>query len=387
MKRYLLLILVALCIESVGQCGLTGDTIEVYTAEDWLQLADCDSVYGSLLIQDWDVSDLSQMQQVVWVEEHLILNENISLLNDDDLSDLTHVGGDLVYSSNFTLLEINGLASLEHLGGDLRLEGNITLETISGIGSISSINGDLVIQENHTLEDLWGLGGVDAVMGNVFIGDENLVLSNLEGLDLGFIGGDLYVSLPAAIDLTGLEQLGEVHGNMTLENMPLLANVDALDILYMIQGSLNILNNGSLVQIDGLFNLTDLWGDMNIHDNPSLFLCCGVYPLLTDGVFYGEANIHDNSSNCSSVDEILDYCWVGIDETLPEFTIRANNHTLQVESTVPFSTRLISPQGLTVTASDEATNWETVAVPSGMYLLEIQWINGQSTVEKVVIAR
>ena len=47
-----------------AQCGLIGDTFELYTSDDWLQLVDCDSVYGSLLIQDWYVFAGNSME--IW---------------------------------------------------------------------------------------------------------------------------------------------------------------------------------------------------------------------------------------------------------------------------------------------------------------------------------
>lgn len=389
MMKLLVPILVLLfSTHCVAQCGLTGDTLEVYSADDWLQLADCDSVYGSLLIQDWDVSDLSQMGSVVWIEENFILRENISLLNDNDITNLAHVGGDVVYSSNFTLQEINGLANLTHLGGALVFDGNITLESIGPIGAIASIFGDLIIQENHTLEDLGGLSLLEILNGDLFVGHENLILNDFSGLEnLNTVEGDFYLSIPSAISVDGFEWLENVNGDMTLENMPLLANLDGFEILHDVSGSLTIQNNGSLVQIDGLSSIDVVGGDLNIHDNTALFWCCGVWPMIIDGSVFGEINIHDNSVNCNSPEEINDYCWVGIESPNPKYSVSMKAGRAEIWSSESFSVTLLSSQGVLISKIQNVWQWSSGELCSGVYLLEIQWATGPSAVRKVMIYR
>jgi hypothetical protein len=368
---------------------MIGDTLEVYSADDWLQLVDCDSVFGSLLIQDWDVSNLDGLAELVWIEEHLILNENISLLNDDGLANLEHVGGNLMFSSNFTLQSINSLNSVEYVGGSLMFEGNITLVDISSFENIDLIAGDLIVRENHTLAVLDGFNSLTDIEGDLILDHQNLVLNDFTGLSqLENIGGDLLIELPEAFHLEGFTALAQVSGDFELRDMPLLGNVNGIEALTSIGGSLKIFDNGSLVQVDGLTMLNSIGGNLEVHDNPSLFWCCGLENVLVNGSISGTVDLSNNSSSCESEVIILENCQEGIEDQIPDFKLLMSENGGQLSSSAYFTCRLIASDGTTKAQQTVGTqNWNFGDLIAGLYLLEIDWSAGQRTVEKVMICR
>lgn len=329
-----------------GQCGQTGDTLFVYADEDWAQLLECDSVYGSLEISHWDISNLDNLLDLVWIEEHLILDENISLLNDDGLSGIQHIGGDLVYANNFTLQEINSLAGLQSLGGSLVFDGNITLISIDGFENLSTIQGDLIFRENHTLEACNGLQNLTAVEGDLEFESQNLVLNNFDGLDaLQSVGGDVSISLPLLLAVDGLNAIQTIGGSLTVNDMTLCANIEGLGALESVGEDLLINDNTGMVHVNGLTSLLFVGGDVDVSDNPSLFLCCGLQPLLSDGTVDGITLVEENGFNCDSPEEILEECAESVVEQENPIQFHLQGHNVVVTGFGEIHTRLIDPSG------------------------------------------
>ncbi|MFT6726714.1 MAG: hypothetical protein ACJAV7_001164, partial [Flavobacteriales bacterium] len=209
------------------------------------------------------------------------------------------------FKSNFTLASLNGLESLSHLGGNLALEGNITLQEIDAFSGLTQILGDLIIAENHVVGNLGGLQNIESVEGNIVLSPQNLVLSDLSGLNaLVSVEGAFFVSLPALTTLTGLESLNYVGGDFELKSMDLLANADELVSLMAVEGTLSIHNNSSLVNVNGLESLESIGQNLAIHDNPALAMCCGILPVISENGVVGEVTLVNNNSGCNEVEEI-----------------------------------------------------------------------------------
>ena len=305
--RPILFILLCICLVHKGnaQCGTTGDTLVVNTVDELIALTPCDTILGSLLIHQWDISDLEPLANLIYVEEHFILSENISLLNINDLSNLVTVGGNLEFKSNFTLASLSGLESLSNLGGDLVLDGNITLEEIDAFVGLTELQGNLFVVENHVIGNLDGLQNIESVEGNVILQQQNLVLSDLSGLNsLVSVEGAFFVSLPALTTISGLESLNYVGGDFELSNMDLLANLDELVSLMAVEGTLSIHNNSSLVNINGIESLESVGQNLAIHDNAALSTCCGILPVIIENGIVGEIIFANNNSGCNGTLEI-----------------------------------------------------------------------------------
>lgn len=372
---------------SFGQCGTTGNTITVESAEDLLDIAPCDTIWGSLVISDWDASDLDELENLVYVEENLILDENISLININGLESLTHVGGNLEFRNNFTLQHISGLNSLEFVGGSLIFFGNITLVDITEIEVLNEIHGDLIISENHTLENLDGLINLSQIEGDFILDAENVILNDLAGLgSLENIGGDFYCALPDATTIDGLEALSTVDGNVLIEFMENVANLNGLGGLTNVGGDLTIRENNNLVDCDALAAISMIGGDLEIHDNNVLFLCCGLKPVIEDGAVQGSITIEENGNGCSSVQEIVDDC---IDESLEsidvEFFFVEDETGFKISSYQELEIVVVNVVGQELGRCTAGQKFDTADLRHGIYLLKIS--NGNSTVVKKYIKR
>ncbi|MCB0761049.1 MAG: hypothetical protein KDC12_05950 [Flavobacteriales bacterium] len=327
--------LILLMHKANAQCGETGTTLLIETEASLLELAGCDTIYGSLHIHQWDISDVDALSSLQFVEGDLILEENISLLNIEGLSALTHIGGNLELISNFTLASLNGLQNLVYVGGDLRLDGNITLEEIDALSGVTHVGGDIRVMENHVLQNLHGLSGISAVEGNLILNEQNLILNSLQGLsNVTSVGGALFISLPALLSLDGLQNLTWVGGDLEIRDMVLLANVNPLESLISIGGTLTIAQNSSMVHINGLYSLESVGQNLSIHNNTALGTCCGVLPVIEEDGVFGTVMLNLNGNGCNTIEEIALDCAELIGEhSLPELTVVVNQHQKHVRVT------------------------------------------------------
>jgi hypothetical protein len=101
--------------------------------------------------------------------------------------------------------------------------------------------------------------------------------SSISGLSAVAAPGSLWqltlnnVTTPTG-DLTGLENLTEVTGSLTIERGN-LTSLNGLSGLTTIGGSLDIYNNNSLTTLAGFDNLTSLGGALDIWENDNLPQC------------------------------------------------------------------------------------------------------------------
>jgi hypothetical protein len=363
----------SLILPSGAQCGSSGAVILIENNENLQEISGCDTIWGSLTIHDWNASDLDLLSSLVYVEENLILEDNISLLDISGLSNLVEIGGNFELRNNFTLQFIDGLGSLENIGGDLIFEGNITLVNVDGLDLLTQIHGDLIFNENHTLTDVNGLNGVTSIGGDLAFNAENVILNDLQGLsNLEEIGGDLHCELPDATMLDGLENLNIVGGSVILENMVNVSNVNGLSGLATVQNHLQIRHNDNLIDVDALVALLEIGGNLEVHDNGSLFLCCGLKPVLQENIIGGEVIIENNGNGCSSELDIINLC---IDDFVTEkhleylFISRSDGFTIQSNREIQARIFNILGNEIATLASSTSLTYVDSELVSGIYLI------------------
>ncbi len=71
-------------------------------------------------------------------------------------------------------------------------------------------------------------------------------------------------------NLSGLENLSTIGGNLRVENNNSLENLNGLEQLTQINSSILLQNNPELISLMGLENLTTVLGDFTIDNNPSI---------------------------------------------------------------------------------------------------------------------
>jgi hypothetical protein len=116
------------------------------------------------------------------------------------------------------------------------------------------------------------------------------------------VTGDLSVLLSPLEDLTGLECLTLVGGELVVLNNNSLTSLEGLNNLVTIEDTLSITSNPILPNLDGLGSLTEIngVGDFWVWNNGSLPYCeiCELLDQLTSGP--GILDVSDN---------LEDSCW------------------------------------------------------------------------------
>lgn len=125
-------------------------------------------VTGAIRINRTAVTDLNFMACVTTVGADVTIFGNEELTNIDGLWSLTSIGTDFVFSQNNAITDFNGLPNVEQLVDNLVMRENASMETITGFQSLKGING--------SLNDMMQMQG-----GNITI-QENPVLQDINGL-------------------------------------------------------------------------------------------------------------------------------------------------------------------------------------------------------------
>ncbi|MEL6811661.1 MAG: hypothetical protein AAFP76_10030 [Bacteroidota bacterium] len=136
----------------------------------------------------------------------------------------------------------------------------------------------------------FALNGYETVTGRISIFGNSVVdLKPLRCLKI--IGGELSIDGVANLEnLDGLENLTSIGGSLKIANNISLETTEALSALQNVGGRLNIYNNGILEHLSGLENITTIGEDVNISENDALVDLSGLYGItLVD-----EVNIFGN---------------------------------------------------------------------------------------------
>lgn len=188
------------------------------------------------------------------------------------------------------------------------------------IGNVQIIGEDIT--------NLNGLNVLTAFGGNLHIGEYNSLIScnpglfDLSGLDnVVAVDGDLVICQnDSLINLTGLNNLVAVGKGLTINGNYSLSSLSGLDNLETIGENLIISGNNALTGLSGLGNLSYIFGEFRIGDifnnNPSLINLSGL-----DNLYYiGGDFIIRNNDNLVSLIGLSNLTILGED-----FIINSNN--------------------------------------------------------------
>jgi hypothetical protein len=328
-------------------------------------------INGSLyLVSNPSLSNIDALSALTAIggsgESLLLISNNSLLTNLNGLSSLKSISGpinttQLIIDSNSSLVDLTGLSSLEKLQGSLLVTSNPLLQSLDGLGGLTTLSGSLQITNNNSLYGLQALSltSIGVLNQESLIIRGNPGLKNLEGLEsLSTIPGGIEIASNASLkDLGGLESVTSIggtlftccpqqlQGTLRITGNPLLKNVDAFSNVTSVYhgifisnnaslknldgfsslteikvaglpgtnppARLEITNNESLTQINGLSSLTIMGGSaasVTVTDNSSLIHCCGLYPLLHNGLgcspqpSCGTITISGNGAGCTAAD-------------------------------------------------------------------------------------
>lgn len=203
------------------------------------------------------------------------------------------------------------------------LEESVTATEAQDLGVLSGITylkGNLRIVQS-SLTDLTGLESLLCISGNLEIA-ENLSLANLDGLsNLEQIGGFLKVGTnklgdeeagpnSALQNISGLGKLKHIGTHLWITKNPLITDIDALGQITTAQNVV-ITANAALTNIDGLSNLTEIRGYLKLgHKNESNASLQNVDGLANVTYIGGYAWIAYNDS-LENLDGLASVEWIG----------------------------------------------------------------------------
>lgn len=208
--------------------------------------------------------------------------DNDSIVNFNGLDYLNSISTYMTIAKNPLLLNIDALSNLNNVGEDINIFENSSLQSIGGLTQINNVDGDLDINDNDALTNLDGLSNLTDVSGELNI-YRNDGLTNISGLsNLISIGDDF-----------------RIHEN------DVLTSLDGLQNIQYVGDWLLIKRNDMLIDINAIGNIINIGESLYIKENDLLSECCAI-KYLHENEVAGNYSIQYNSTNCSSLQEILD---------------------------------------------------------------------------------
>ncbi len=196
----------------------------------------------------------------------------------------TEIEGNVTISGD-DITSLTGLSILTSIGGELKIFNNQTLTSLTGLDNLTYIDGCLHIGDiplgNPLLINLSGLNNLDTIGGDLTI-TFNHNLTNLTGLNnLLFIGGNLYVIINESLfDFTGVDNLSHIENEIEISLNNSLNSLNGLDSLSYVGSSFYIWDNPSLSSLSNLHNLEQVYF-LDISYNESLVDLSGLNNLVS----------------------------------------------------------------------------------------------------------
>ena len=213
------------------------------------------------------------------------------------------------------------------------LPEGITFETQAQVDSFqilypncTEIEGDLIISGDN-ITHLNGLNVLTTILGTLSIGDVNggnPALTNLTGLDnVTFIGGNILILFNDALtNLTGLNNLNSIGGFLGIAFNNALTSLSGLEGLTNVGLYLGITYSNALTNLAGLESLNSIGGDLEIYDNSMLTSLSGLNNLTSigDNLLIEENDVLTSLSGLDNVISIGGYLLIDGNNTLTSLT-------------------------------------------------------------------
>lgn len=318
-KNIIGVILLMIPLLSNAQCPAGDIVLETQEEVDQfaLDFPNCSHIDGNLTIKEWDVTNLSFLENITSVDGNIIIHQtNAPAI---PLHNLEHVGGDLEINNNgyveyleFPKIEsiernlvINGSTNLLSISGfemitslhHLAISGNWYLTRMPEFNNLETLTEITQITENEHLEEIRGFNSLVCATGIMIHGND--ILKTIDGFHSlkkieGSFGG-LTITVNYAIeDIKGFENLERVSylilnqnsgANTPINSVPSFPSLRSSGYVYLRQsnfpknysGFKNLVQVGG-VSIDGLrnvetftgFNKIETAGYINVMENRDL---------------------------------------------------------------------------------------------------------------------
>jgi uncharacterized repeat protein (TIGR01451 family) len=245
-------------------------TLEWSTGIDSLAGFDMlDTIAGTLTMTYlWDLTSITAFPNLKYLGGYRLFGLN-QLKSIPDMNNLLYLGD---FSLRFNgLTDLPEFPLLSAINGDFHLNGNFALPALRGYENINRVTGDLIIEaagediirETETF-NLNAFHHLTFVGGNFRIHVERL--DTLDGFTaLDSVGGIFSVS--GGIGLHTFPQDNQfkyIGGNIYLDNLPLLEDLDCINGLENIIGGLGLSGCRSLVSLSAISHFTEYGGGFEL---------------------------------------------------------------------------------------------------------------------------
>jgi len=288
--------------------------------------------------QNENLSNLSGLESLSYVDGFVKIQDNVSLQNIDALSGLQAVGFNLTISNNpilesFNLINLTTVGSLLYIGNNPLLQSlgglenlatapsidildNHSLTNLEGLSGLTNVN-TLEVNNNHSLENLYGISDFTLNRLSIKNNDSLIDIGALETItELTFLDIDNNANL---VSLDGLSNLTAIHGDLLIQHNESLVSIEAFANLGIVN-RIWILNNNALESLSGLDNIDPNNLSLLVLESSVNLSTCNVPSICTYLSNGGNASISENAQGCQSTQEILDVCALGT------HTFIAKNH-------------------------------------------------------------
>lgn len=265
----------------------------------------CTQILGSITISGADITDLSGLFGVTYLEGNLFIEDNPMLNSLAGLESLTTIfQGGFFISNNAVLTSLMGLESLNSIGNEFFIIDNPALTSLTALESLTSIGTLFYSQNNDALTSLEGLGSLTSVQGLYILSND--ALTSLGSFDaLTSLNDGLFIeNNNALLSLTGLEPLIFIGGLFRLFDNPALSSLNGLESLTSV-GSIEMRNNSSLMNLTGLESLTFIYEYLDLYNNDALTSLTGLESLASINNYLYLQN-HDALVNLTGLESLAD---------------------------------------------------------------------------------
>lgn len=263
----------------------------------------CTIITGNLGITGNDITNLDSLIQITQINGSLQILDANNLTSLSGLDNLNSIGGSLIFNSIGNLTNLTALGQLSIIGADLMMYNCGNLTSLTGLGNITVIPGNLVLNSNG-LTNISALNSLEEVGGNLQI-ISYAILVNLSGLQtLQSVGGNMDL-LGKTTGFSALNALTSINGDLNISNNYEISEITGFSNLGSVN-ALKIQNNTFLVTVTGLQNLNIIESSLLITNNPFLSDISGFdHPITTNNIII---NNNPFLSQCS-VEAICQKLW------------------------------------------------------------------------------
>ena len=264
------------CTPSGGTIFISGST------GDWSSIETCKSVNGNLTIQylnfqDSQYGDLQALEYLTSVSGRRFEYGGPNSL--DGLSNLQTLGSLEFYYSNVS--DMSGLANLTAL--DVFRVNTVDMPSIFGLHNLTALN-RLELNSASNLSSLSPLANV-TTPGIVVSLTNNFSLTDLSGLAGLTSADELVINNNGSVQqLTGLDQLTSVTGNLDISDNANLSNISALSDLLSVGGDVTFNDNTALCQDDIFGVQLQIYGTYQSFSESNNLMGCAATDADGDGV-------------------------------------------------------------------------------------------------------